>query len=231
MNINRKLCPTRKFFVRPYLQGGTPLGYHENKDARDLYSFLRLEDTSTDYFLMGPLIALMSFPDLPSFSSQALPLEVLGLEKPQATGAEIIGRGSNSPYLVWQPDTLPSSVVFSLKKADSGSLTVTQGNAVNRIAYSTNPAGDVSFKEDHPEVFHGMSFSLLDFHTTEATLVIPPAYYPYSGVALALSDHPSAISVLHRNGLLEAFGCSEDPLFKVALVASALTLEPLQPQP
>lgn len=199
------------------------------KFKRDVHSnavrrLLVLDDTTTDWYTKGLLGAMYSFPEL----LQMLPKNVV-------TGMLPYGLPTEKPYtqdctfiqirdkirLTWNPVSLPKSVTTYVKinggiakfsrKGENYDLPVTIiDNSILTFAGLNVPLPGCDFA-----LKVGETFSNIVLH-------IPPNSYPYAGVATLLSKHSPTSIVLNRNGLLDSFHASPDPLYKVALVATTL---------
>lgn len=204
------------------------MGAFQNKDAEGIYQFLKLDHIDTDYYLMGALTALTSFPQLLDRDAEtAFPWEITGFEVPRCKNATLVG-SHRPPNLVWHPEVLPESIYFNLVLDSPGVFKVSHGTHVSTLSYQTAPNGDVILGNQFHDVFPPVEFSLGDWNgESPIEIVIPPTSYPYGYVSDYLSSDEAAIMVLHRHGLLEAFSSSIDPFYRVALIVSALTKEPL----
>jgi hypothetical protein len=224
--LHRQLAPKKARFVSPYLPGGAPYQF-DDPLAEDVAKWLKLEEEWTDYYVMGPLMAALTVPQLSEYSLvDALPWEILTPEVPGGPNVELVG-AAGPPNLVWHPEKLPDDFRYAVTR-HTEHLEVTSGYQTGYVGYNEIHNGDLVLTAGFDSIFPPVFFNLRTSSpvVTRFEIQLPPASYPYQWVADYAIRDESTIQLLNKMKLLGYFQSSPFALHKVGILATALIKTP-----
>jgi hypothetical protein len=194
------------------------------KAAQSVRDFLQLG--GDDYFVVGVLMALYSFPELLENIDDGLTFRLTDYVRPPDTGISTLLPDSNGPpYLYRVPVEFPVSLTYQLSYGSANFLQVALGSKTFNVPVTVS--GTQLLPVWPPELGISGSFDLTYQPWNSAfalTIQHVPVGYPYELVASILDQNTQKNELLVTHGLLSHYFRARSGMEKVATVALALGL-------
>lgn len=188
---------------------------------------LRLDTRGTDYYLLGPLFALLANPVILELVAQPEELRILPYYPPPATdwvNTSLTGDHLGPARMSRVPTSWPVGLDYTLTYLTPQSGRLTDGHTSWTVVVSQGASGRL--RVTWPEEFNAGDSAITDLPTWEADLQCEfrhhPGNYPYTVVEKALAELRETNHLLLRWGLAAAWHAARGSMERVALVAVAL---------
>lgn len=197
----------------------------EAPDEIKLRALLRLNDTSTDYYVMGALMAVYAFPDiLAEYRETGRSFEPTLWEPDEdvLTGGAFRDTSQDAFYLHRVPDEWPVAMSWDIAFMDATTALVTVGDARYRVPVR---ASGGSLYATWPEALGLRGAVDLDGSwTSGATLHLEhvPVSFPYHRAVEKVMASPGSLSLISARGYMGAFYSAQSDIEKFALALTAL---------
>lgn len=213
-------------FVTPALNTriryGDALPSEEVVAARKL---LHLDETATDYYVIGAMAALTAFRPLAGVDTSTLFLpRTLQVGAPSISGGDLRPAGPQNPSMLHRPSKLPVARTWYVTWKSDTLARITTDTGYDRTVVYRLAAGVVYI--DWPEEigFHA-AFAPAGGVWIDGSQVIirtEPSGYPYPAVAKEIRQVPELVRLMSEQGTLSAFHSAQSSLQKVGALAAAV---------
>jgi hypothetical protein len=195
---------------------------------------LRLNSKDSDFYTVGPLQALYSYPELVNMiPDQGVDWFYPSMVKMNSATLEggVFTTTNDKLSLCWKPQDLPDSiqVTFQYVADNAAAISTSFTSKIVPIQWFDDRA--MFFGKGFQDVLAGCNFGIIPTMWEEGTIIrlnIHPSRYPYKAVADRLLSHAPTMSLINSHGLLDSFHASPDPFYKVAVVACAIVLSDIK---
>ncbi len=229
INLNRHLWHlTGRFndFVTPALNTGRSYGDAvPSEDVVIARKLLRLDDTTTDYYIIGAMASLISFrPQAGADTSALFRHRTLSIIPTSVMGADVHPPGAQPPSFLHRPTALPAAHRWYVTKTGSDKLEISTDHGyrqevpfrfVNGIVYLDWPS-EVGF-----DAAFAPAAGVWDIGS-QVIFNVAPSGYPYKFVADAAKESFQLVRFMSTQGTLTAFHSAQSSLQKVGALAAAV---------
>lgn len=192
--------------------------------AASLRAFLRLDVTSTDYYVVAALRTITAYPDLSTRFKERMRGYVLRFyqpSSPQVTPASLISAGAQPPRVLVIPKAWPPVFETTVRYVDDRHLQVNQGD-IDVVVDCARSANTMRVQWPAELGIQG-DLECRDWDTAGTTTIYAEPYgYPHALVAEELLARDDAQAILDRAGAWTSFIEAPSPYRKMALVFAAL---------
>jgi hypothetical protein len=187
---------------------------------------LKLDDTSSDYYLVGALGALLGCPwvgEQVGTLEDLMPLATFSPPPDAWVGGELKAGPLDPATFALMPEIWPVELTTTLTFFDSQRAVLRSGDLAEYVAVALNPNGRL--KVDWPSRFRARG--VIDLSVTwesGASILIQhhPSAYPYRQAAEHLGGLRETNQLLLRSGLAAGWHAARSDMERVALLALGL---------
>lgn len=213
-------------FVSPSLN--TALRYGDAPPSEGVAAarkLLFLGDTSTDYYVIGAMAALMAFrPSAGADTSTLFLPSNLRIAPPTIVGGELRPAGPQHPSMIHRPTQLPVARNWYVTCRPSDVVLITTDAGYSRAVPYRMAAGVVYIDWPEEVGFHAAFAPTGGVWSVGAQVILTtePSGYPYPTVAKEIRQLPELVRLMSEEGTLTAFHSASSSLHKVGALVAAV---------
>lgn len=187
---------------------------------------LKLDDTSSDYFLIGVLGALLGCPwvgEQVGELEDLLPLSMFSPPPDAWVGGELKAGPVDPATFALVPEVWPVDLTITLTYSTPQQATLRSGDIAEFVSVALNPNGRL--KVDWPVRFNARGVIDLTVSWESGAVILiqhHPSAYPYRAVADHLGGLRETNQLLLRSGLAAGWHAARSDMERVALLALGL---------
>jgi len=225
MNTLLHSITNRASFMTEAFNVASPRLEKPQTDYAELRSILRLDDTTTDVFVVGVLHAIELFPYIESLINDAKTYNLADCKTQTVTiqGGEVSPSKFGIPYFNRRlPSLSDLAIRLKFKGTSVIEIAATEGMFEVPFFYETYKT---LLHIEWPDTFHLSCGIKLQQHwnsTSNLSIIVPPVVYPYKAAVDAASSWHGTYNMLNAFGLLSKFYAATSQIEKLAYIAAAL---------
>jgi hypothetical protein len=204
--------------------GYTP--HTETTDEASLRQFLKLKDTSTDYYVIGAIMAVYAFPAIAQeFKEQGRTFDVTLWRKDQDVfyPGTLVNSRQDAFNVHRVPSEFPVAFEWRMSYLDAQTMLIQLGTV--RYAVPVRVAAGKLYVEWPEElgIQGAISLDEEDWSTTTVlTMLHTPVGFPYTALASQLANREDARRILTGRGYMKHFYAAQSSIEKCAITYTAL---------
>lgn len=218
-------------YVNPALNIGSQPAKSSSNMVTQARSLLQLHRTDTDYYVLGPYVALLASPSLfrkvASDISTIAPTSLDNIDNTTVVGATPIIDENGQPRFEHKPKSIPAASRWQVDYYTNTAVRISNDAGYSGIVDSRFSNGDLYVNWPEESGFRGGLSVVNGIWGPDVNVIIntPPRTYPYEAVRDSIRNNQTLIVLMSSNGMLEPFITAREAYQSVAALAASIVLE------